>query len=63
MTDTEHAGDGPCMSCVSVWSAGCSFSWEDKLAQASLLPRHIKMGRNVPMYRCVCAHLRGSSSR
>jgi uncharacterized protein YcsI (UPF0317 family) len=33
--------------------AGCSFSWEDKLAQAGLVPRHAEIGCNVPMYRYV----------
>ena len=36
-------------------NAGCSFSWEDKLAQAGLVPRHAEMGCNVPMYRCANA--------
>lgn len=30
---------------------GCSFSWEKELARAGLTPRHVTMGRNVPMYR------------
>ena len=30
---------------------GCSFSWEDQLTRAGLLPRHIEQQRNVPMYR------------
>lgn len=30
---------------------GCSFSFETALANADLVPRHVEMGRNVPMYR------------
>ncbi|KAF4667169.1 hypothetical protein FOL47_003703 [Perkinsus chesapeaki] len=30
---------------------GCSFSWEDKLAQAGVPPRHMVEGKNVAMYR------------
>ena len=30
---------------------GCSFTWEDRLAEAGLCPRHIEQGTNVPMYR------------
>ena len=28
---------------------GCSFSWEQALVDAGLVPRHIEEGRNVPM--------------
>ena len=30
---------------------GCSFSFEGALAMVGLTPRHVQMGRNVPMYR------------
>ena len=30
---------------------GCSFSWENKLTDVGLQPRHIEQARNVPMYR------------
>ena len=30
---------------------GCSFSWEQALADAGLCPRHVTQGTNVPMYR------------
>ncbi|EER17334.1 conserved hypothetical protein [Perkinsus marinus ATCC 50983] len=30
---------------------GCSFSWEDKLAEAGVPPRHMVQGKNVSMYR------------
>ncbi|KAF4666147.1 hypothetical protein FOZ61_010087 [Perkinsus olseni] len=30
---------------------GCSFSWEDKLADAGAPPRHMVQGKNVSMYR------------
>ncbi len=30
---------------------GCSFTFERALAQAGLVPRHVELGRNVPMYR------------
>ena len=30
---------------------GCSFSWEDVLADAGLVPRQIEEQKNVPMYR------------
>jgi uncharacterized protein YcsI (UPF0317 family) len=30
---------------------GCSFSFDSALAQAGLVPRHVELGRNVPMYR------------
>ena len=29
---------------------GCSFTWEDILSDRGCMPRHIKEGRNVPMY-------------
>ncbi|CAJ1438122.1 unnamed protein product [Effrenium voratum] len=29
---------------------GCSFTWEDLLAEAQLMPRHIQEQRNVPMF-------------
>lgn len=29
---------------------GCSFSWEDHLEQAGLIPRHVQQGTNVPMF-------------
>lgn len=29
---------------------GCSFSWEELLAAAGLVPRHIEEGKNVPMF-------------
>jgi len=30
---------------------GCSFSFEEALSQAGLVPRHVEEGVNVPMYR------------
>jgi uncharacterized protein YcsI (UPF0317 family) len=30
---------------------GCSFSFESKLVQEGLEPRHSELGRNVPMYK------------
>lgn len=30
---------------------GCSFTFEEALTRAGLVPRHIEEGRNVPMYR------------
>lgn len=30
---------------------GCSFSFEGALEDAGLVPRHVELGRNVPMYR------------
>jgi hypothetical protein len=36
---------------------GCSFSWEQALVDAGLIPRHIEEGRNVPM----CVRLRAAA--
>jgi len=33
------------------FALGCSFSWEDVLAENKLIPRHVEMSCNVPMYR------------
>jgi len=30
---------------------GCSFSWEDVLAERGLIPRHVEEKKNVPMFR------------
>ena len=30
---------------------GCSFSWEDILADQGLIPRHMEEKKNVPMFR------------
>jgi uncharacterized protein YcsI (UPF0317 family) len=30
---------------------GCSFTFEDALARAGLVPRHLEQGTNVPMFR------------
>ena len=40
-----EAGDMVC------FLLGCSFSWENQLAEAGLVPRQIEQGSNVPMYR------------
>jgi 5-oxoprolinase (ATP-hydrolysing) len=53
--------DGTCQEALDVlerWRddqaaflLGCSFSFEDALAVAGLVPRHVEEGVNVPMYR------------
>lgn len=47
-----------CLDVVEEWTEdhvafliGCSFSFEAALTSANLVPRHIAMNRNVPMYR------------
>ena len=51
-TMTEHG------NLANLWPAdavafllGCSFTFEDALSRAGLVPRHIEEGRNVPMFR------------
>ena len=49
MTDArEYRGED-----LVAFALGCSFSWEAELQSAGLAPRHVEMGRNVPMYRTV----------
>ncbi|KAK2612453.1 hypothetical protein QQS21_001557 [Conoideocrella luteorostrata] len=47
-----------CTEITSYWTddhvaflIGCSYSFETELAKADLSPRHVVLGRNVPMYR------------
>ncbi|KAF2096467.1 DUF1445-domain-containing protein [Rhizodiscina lignyota] len=47
-----------CLDIVEEWTddhvaflIGCSFSFETALMNANLVPRHIVMNRNIPMYR------------
>jgi uncharacterized protein YcsI (UPF0317 family) len=35
----------------SAFLLGCSFTFEDALSQAGIVPRHVEEGVNVPMYR------------
>lgn len=30
---------------------GCSYSFESALIKEGLVPRHVELGRNVPMYK------------
>lgn len=36
---------------TDILPVGCSFTFEQALADAGLVPRHQEVGRNVPMYR------------
>lgn len=46
-TDVAELASGDMVA----FALGCSFSWEAALADAGLVPRHVELGRNVPMYR------------
>jgi len=39
-----------CGSDMHGFLLGCSFTWEDLLAEAQLTPRHVEERRNVPMF-------------
>lgn len=41
---------GLCEDDMHGFLLGCSFTWEDLLAEAYLTPRHVEEGRNVPMF-------------
>jgi len=36
---------------LTAFLLGCSFSFEEALAKAGIVPRHVELGCNVPMYR------------